>query len=233
MPRAAELKVTTKFDGRAVDNGLKATEAKLTGFERVVGSKLAGALMSVFSAEKLIQFGRKVDEVAMKIGNMVDKLREGKDIPGILGDIEKTGATKEEAGFADAYAQDRNRMKVQIDRALLGVLRAGIAGFLGTNPNMQRMFSGLYWASITPQAKRVDRAVEAGNAESDRLSTVAWIQKNESDTPNKTQEKPMFSFPSNDLLKVQTNMLAEIQQLNRKMNPRSYELLQRKTMFPE
>lgn len=233
MPRAAELKVTTKFDGRAVDNGLKATEAKLSGFERVVSSKLGGALLSIFSVEKLIQFGRKVDEVAVKIGNMVDKLREGEDVTKTLQEIEKTGASKEEAGFADAYTQERKRMKVETDRALLGILRGGIAAFLGTNPNMQRMFSGLFWASVTPQSKRIDRAIDAGNLKRDEKYSIEQIQQLESDTPNKAAVKPQFSFPSNELLKVQTNMLSEIQQLNRKLNPQAYKLLQRNTMFPE
>lgn len=232
MPRAAKLKVSTEFDGKAVDQGLANTERRIGGFERVLGGKLAGAMLSIFSVEKILQFGKAIDATATKIGDMVKKLEAGKDVAETMSELGKTGASKEQQGFAAAYTELKSKWMQSFDKVKLAILRVS----MGATP-IPMLFSKEYRdAVLKPQAGRIDRAVAAGNTESDRQSTIKWIEQNSLNTWEEKRGKEERAFKVRELeasLPVQRNMLKELQEMNRKLNPTAVRLLNRTTMFPE
>lgn len=232
MPRAAKLKVSTEFDGKAVDTGLAKTQSSLSKLGDTLSGRFQGALLSVFSIEKVLQFAKAIDATATKIGDMVKKLETGKEVAETMGELGKTGASKEQQGFAAAYTELKSKWMQSFDKVKLAILRVS----MGATP-IPMLFSKEYRdAVLKPQAGRIDRAVAAGNTESDRQSTIKWIEQNSLNTWEEKRGKEERAFKVRELetsLPVQRNMLKELQEMNRKLNPTAVRLLNRTTMFPE
>jgi predicted alpha/beta-hydrolase family hydrolase len=68
MPRAAELVVNTRFNGRAVQQGLAQTKGQLDQLGSTLGGKLTSMFAAAFSAEKMLMFAKAIDAVARRRG---------------------------------------------------------------------------------------------------------------------------------------------------------------------
>lgn len=269
MPRAAELVFNTKFNGKAVQNGLSETKKSVESLGDTLSKRFAGAMLAFFSLEKVVQFARAVHEANVEVGKLVSDMEKGANVTKALLELKNKGISPEQAASAKAYTdrieplkQDFTGLKLNMPGIISILSRIGMAGAWALrNPDQVKLGSAEQsrqtliralgvnaWTDsfgrnaatdlLMPKGLgvRFAQSVAKGNAESDRLATIKYIQDNENDTPNKKEEERDLGFmnvpPVVDIQRKQLQRLDEIA-YSLKYNQRAQELLKRTTMFPQ
>lgn len=228
MP-SAELSIKTTHDGTQAERSMARLEASIERLGRSVTGRVAGAFASLFSVEKIIQFGKSIDNTLTKTAELVDKIRQGK---ATMDELDKTGVSREQAGFATEYQRFKQAMSGPLENLKMVLARVGIAGvamnrtmlpIVAANNDLKRVVG----AAVTPQSRRIGEAFDAGNVERERQSTIEYIQRMSGETPlGKNQPKLI------EMVQVQRSQLEELKRISRQLNPSAAKLLDRGSMFP-
>ncbi len=229
MP-SAELNIKTTHDGTQAERSIAKLEQTIERLGSNVSGRITAAFAGLFSVEKILQFGKAIDATLSKTAELVDKIRQGK---ATIDDLDKTGVSREQAGFATEYQKFKDQISGPLDNLKMILARLGIAGvamnrtvlpIVAANNDLKRVVG----AAVTPQSNRVQEAFDAGNVERERQSTISYIERMSGETPLGRNQPRV----SSEMLTIQRTQLQELQKISRALNPAASKLLDRNSMFP-
>lgn len=130
MARAAELKFRATLDGAQAESAMRRLETSMNNMGTRIANNLTSKFASFLSVEMALKFAKALDKSALKLAEMVDKIREGK---ATVEEIERAGTSRSDLGFAAGYKETRDKMSVDFEGIGTKMLRGAIGLFGSTS----------------------------------------------------------------------------------------------------